>query len=367
MWLHVALLVVASGCVRFGYDHVRSESHAPRDAGGPLHRDSGTPAIDAGDRDPMDAGREDHRNTVDADISDAGDGGGDTEAGVTRDAGSLGDAGSVTDADIPNDAGNVSDAADGNDAGTDAAAADGGDADTTCPGTTNACGGCTTLPAAPDSACGTCGLGQYACDGTDALACAGDTTMPGTSGGASPLDDFEDGDSLFRANAISGNWYVVTDGTIGVISPAVDAPLAFTSPGANGSTRALHVSGNGFSDWGAGVQGLLNLNGCYVSAAAQTGIRFYARGTGTVLLSVATRQTVPTSDGGNCLTGCYDNFAASVQLFSFWRSFSIPWSALAQNGWGTPTFFQPSQLKYIQFSFAAGSSMNLYLDDVSFY
>lgn len=290
---------------------------------------------------------------------------GASDSGLERDASSPLDAG-APERDAALGAGGM--AAYAGDAGGDAdagmAAADSG-TPFSCPGATNACGGCMELPAALGSACGGCGLGSYGCDGADALSCTGGTSTPTTSGGPVLVDDFEDGDVVFRAGPFNGGWFLVSDNTVGTLSPAKDAELP-TSPGANG-VGALHASGSGFSDWGAGVQASLTMDGCYLNAAAQSGLRFSARGTGTVLFSVATKQTVPSTEGGSCVGNCYDNFATSIVLTNTWQSFPVPWSALHQAGWGTAASFEPSQIKYLQFSFAAGSSMNLYLDDVSFY
>ena len=320
-------LASLSGCLRWGYDPVpRPEAPGSPDAGAYAgdSRDSGSA--------PVEPAR-------DAAISDAG-----------------------LDVD---DAGTY-------DAATHDAAADGGDdgdagVGPACPGELNACGGCEVLNAAPGSSCGACGLGLQVCSGSEALACMGGSTTPVTSGGPLVLDAFEDGDRLFRAGAIHGDWYLVSDGTAGVLNPATDEALVPVSPGARESKGALHVSGSGFSDWGGGVQGSLNLEACYVDVAAQTGISFYARGTGTVLFSVATHGTIPMADGGACVGNCYDNFALSFTLTSAWKPYQLPWSMLRQAGWGTVTTFQPKQAKYLQFSFAAGSSMDLYLDDLSLY
>ena len=41
----------------------------------------------------------------------------------------------------------------------------------------NACGGCATLEAEPETTCGPCGLDAWACDGTDGVACDGETSL----------------------------------------------------------------------------------------------------------------------------------------------------------------------------------------------
>jgi hypothetical protein len=277
---------------------------------------------------------------------------------------------SAPEAGAPVDAGGR--VVDAGDAGLHIDAAIGGDdsdagPEPPCAGSVNACGGCEALSDAPGSPCGTCGLGVNECSGADAIGCMGGAATPTTDPGSLVFDDFEDGDREFRAGPIHGEWYLVSDPTSGTLNPATDDALIPQSPGANSSTRALHVSGNGFTQWGAGIQASLNYEGCYVNAAAQTGVSFYARGTGTLQVSVATKQTVPTADGGTCVGTCYDNFATALMLTNTWKPYQIPWTTLHQAGWGTPATFMSSQLKYLQLSFAAGSSLDLYLDDVALY
>lgn len=333
----LAWLGVLSGCLRLGYDSVRTHHVAvPSDAATPdATSDSGrasNPGVD-------DSGPVSYR------AADGGDSG-DMSLDAAADA--------SAPRTMPTDAG---------DAGT---SADDSGVTSSCPDSVNACGGCLALPAALGSACGACEIGSYVCDGSDALSCVGSSTSPATSGGSVLLDDFEDGDRFFRAGPFNGSWYLVSDSTAGTLNPSSDDELP-TSPGANSSVGALHMSGNGFTDWGAGVQAGLNIDGCYVDATAQTGVGFYARGTGALLFSVATKQTVPTADGGTCVGTCYDNFATSLTLTTVWKYYPVPWSSLHQAGWGTATTFRSSQIKYLQFSFVAGSSLDLYVDDVSLY
>jgi hypothetical protein len=224
----LALIGALSGCLRLGYDPVRRHQRAA-----------------ASDAAVFDAAPDTGRGP-DA-MSDAASGtpayGGDHDAGsVAPDgavAGGSGDSGGL-------DAGDVVDKASD-------AAADGGGTQP-CAGSVNACGGCTALSATLGSACGACDVGQYVCSGSDALSCVGGSSTPTTAGGALLLDNFDDGDRFFRAGPINGSWYLVSDSTAGTLNPSSDDELP-TSPGASNSAGALHVSGSGFTDWGAGIQG----------------------------------------------------------------------------------------------------------------
>ncbi len=279
----------------------------------------------------------------------------------------------------PNDAASdepVQDGEPGPDAGTDARDDDGGstgaegeaglDADIGCT-TTNACGGCGELAATVGARCGQCGVGRYACANASAVVCSGDG-LPTASGGALLIDDFEDGDQFINATAgLSGSWYTTSDGTPGFLDPPAGTDLVPASVGAAGSTRSGHVLGGGFTDWGAALAVSLNAYGCSYDASQESGLAFYAKGSGSVTLSIATRQTVPISEGGTCQTDCYDNFALTLLLGSNWTSYAFPWSALHQSGWGAPAALVPGQLKYVQFGFAANSYFELYVDNMSFY
>src|SRR5262245_49296809 len=70
------------------------------------------------------------------------------------------------------------------------------------------------------------------------------------------VDDLEDRDGLIApVGGRSGGWWVYSDGTGGSIAPpanAVPVPVRI-SGGRCGSQFAMRVTGQGFSDWGAGV------------------------------------------------------------------------------------------------------------------
>ncbi|MDB4972716.1 MAG: hypothetical protein JWN48_1057 [Myxococcaceae bacterium] len=251
------------------------------------------------------------------------------------------------------------------DASDAAAAADTGPA---CDAGVNACGGCTTLAHAPASACGQCGLGTYTCDGTDAVLCVGGAELPKSSGGLVLIDDFEDGDSNVNpTSGLSGVWYTLSDSTSGTINPTVGSKVVPTSGGAQGSTRSVHVSGHGFTYWGAGLAASLSAYQCKYDGSAQRGVQFYAKGTGALQVALATRQTVQASQGGECVSGCDDHFNVAVPLSGSWQLHTVTFSSLKQSGFGTASTFQPTQLMYVQFYFGPNVTFDLSVDNVSFY
>lgn len=232
----------------------------------------------------------------------------------------------------------------------------------------NACSGCVPLAHEVGTACGKCGLGSYVCDGTAAVVCSGGDAVPIASGGTVLIDDLEDGDRNVPARAtLSGLWFTVQDGTGGTLSPASSATLVPVSGGAAGSARAMHVSGSGFTQWGAGVGMSLSAYQCSYDATAQKGITFYAKGTGKLLVSAATLQTVPVSGGGSCTGACNDHFHTTFTLTNTWTPYTVPWTALKQAGWGTSATFLPSAMRYLQWSFGANITFDVWVDTVSFY
>jgi hypothetical protein len=127
------------------------------------------------------------------------------------------------------------------------------------------------------------------------------------------------------------------------------------------------VWGSGFSEWGATLAVSLSAYQCSYDASAQRGIAFWARGMGTAQVSIATIHTVPWSEGGVCIGSCYDHFQLNVPLQATWTPYQIPWSALVQSGWGTPTFFDPSELVYIELGFGPNVPFDVQIDDLRFF
>ncbi|MDB4991092.1 MAG: hypothetical protein JWN04_6270 [Myxococcaceae bacterium] len=310
----------------------------------------------------LDAATENPGTALEAGIDAAPRSAPDAADVMARDADSSSDVPDSARADAAGDAsakdGALSDASD---------AARASDAGPTCDAALNACGGCSALAHAPASACGSCGLGSYTCVGTDAVACTGGSAQPASSGGTVLIDDFEDGDSKVNPiDGLSGTWYTLSDGTSGTIAPAVGSTLVPVSGGALGSARAMHVSGRGFTFWGAGLAASLSAYQCKYDGSAQRGLQFYAKGSGALQVALATSQTVRASQGGSCTANCDDHFNVPVALSSGWQLHTITFSSLKQSGFGTPATFQVSQLMYVQFYFGPNVTFDLAVDNVAF-
>jgi hypothetical protein len=308
----------------------------------------------------LDAGAAPPREVMDAGIDGAPEDAREDQA--PKDTGADGDARDSALADASSDATTDGARADAGDAG---AIGDGGPA---CDAAVNPCGGCAVLAHAPGLACGTCGLGSYVCSGSDAVVCMGGDARPSASGGTVLIDDFEDGDGKVNpASGLSGTWYTLSDGTAGILTPAVGTTVLPSSGGAQGSTRAVHVTGRGFTSWGAGLAGSLSAYQCAYDGAAERGLSFYAKGTGSLRIALATTKTVRASQGGLCTTGCDDHFNAAVTLAAGWQLYTITFASLKQAGFGTATTFSATQLMYVQFYYGPNATFDFWIDNVSFY
>jgi endoglucanase len=201
---------------------------------------------------------------------------------------------------------------------------------------------------------------------------------------ATPLiDDMEHSDgSILSVCGRQGYWYTYNDATSG----GSQTPLAATpfTPAiiqggrvlgdGGASAHAAHTNGNGFTTWGAGMAFDLNSPGAGTKlpydATRYTGIRFWARiasGTqATVRVNIPERAT--DAVGNICAPKCSDHFGKTLTLTASWVEYTLHFTGaeLAQSGWGTAATFDKSTLLGVQFQVAAGSTFDLWIDDISF-
>jgi hypothetical protein len=139
------------------------------------------------------------------------------------------------------------------------------------------------------------------------------------------LDDLTDQDAHFTTGEVSGEWFTYSDGT-GSIEPLDHTGL----PTVDGEA---HVSGRGFSDWGAGLS-------AYLTSARLTdfsSLVLRAKGSGLLVIELATPSTSPPDEGGTCLgEGCFGHFAGSIELSPEYQDFELPFATLAQPSWAQP-------------------------------
>lgn len=193
------------------------------------------------------------------------------------------------------------------------------------------------------------------------------------------IDDMEDGDHLTCANqGRSGDWWTAA-GPNRSIDPPTDQDFpayALGSAARSGSLYGMRLSGTGFGhtddDWAS--LGFFLAGGSAYSLADYTGIAFYARATAplTVQVTFATATTTPTSEGGDCSDDCNDHYAYGASFTTSWQELMVPFSALAQEGWGPKTKDLEHTL-FVYFGFVGSTdatspaSFDFLIDDVRLY
>jgi hypothetical protein len=161
---------------------------------------------------------------------------------------------------------------------------------------------------------------------TAAEASAAETGAGMAADGELLLDDLTDGDARFAAAGISGEWFTYSDGT-SMVTPADHTGLVVTDGEA-------HVFGQRFSDWGVGLSAYLR--SADLSAFCQ--LKLTLRGSGAIVVELATPATSPASEGGTCVgSGCFGHFAKTIQLEPTYQEFEIAFAELAQPSWAQPT------------------------------
>lgn len=187
------------------------------------------------------------------------------------------------------------------------------------------------------------------------------------------LADFEQ-DSIFLRPVPQryGTWFMANDGS----PEGKQEPDSFAAEqgGYGGSNYALHYKVQGFSEWGALFGFILRYTPeegvrCPFNAAAFDGLSFLARGKGRIRVNLSTPETTP-EDGqnqeGRCKKGCWDTHGSFVFLKEEWTEHRVPWSALAQQGWGTVARLNLNEVLSVNFAVGRSEPVELWLDDVKF-
>lgn len=196
---------------------------------------------------------------------------------------------------------------------------------------------------------------------------------------AAMLEDFEDGDGvILPKESRLGQWYSYNDG-VGTMVPAVGEALVPEAGGADGTGFALHTSGSGFSDWGAGIAADLNNTTAEPWSAtrqaydlsAYGGISFWAKGTGTVRFKIPTLSTVSADEQGSCAPAgdvpCGDDFGVDLTLAADWQRHDIAFASLSQQDWGVAATFDPAEALGIRFQHTdTASGFDFWIDEIEF-
>jgi predicted chitinase len=226
---------------------------------------------------------------------------------------------------------------------------------------------------------GTSGSGPVVLGPGNRCVLAGVTVAKGTT---LLVDDVEDDNfDVLPADGRDAAWFESHDTTAGAV---VNFKVEPTTPGAPGSTKAIHYNVSGLDDWGAVIG--LPFNLCY-DASTYAGFSFWIKGTqgagGTdqVKLSMHTPISEPEASGGACkdLATCYDHFAADIfTVPTTWTRYTFTWSQFKQGGWGAPApadFVPQKQILAISLSpvypgtspaLLKAKSFDIWVDQVSF-
>jgi hypothetical protein len=240
------------------------------------------------------------------------------------------------------------------------------------------------------------GGGSATCDST--MMCCKTTVCacpyPAGDGTTDTIADMESGSTMFKTATVmtaSGYWDWSNDAT-GTVTPANNAGLMPAAPGANGTTKSLHVTGMGHTGWGAALAAELS-NGCPFDASKYGGISFWAMGSSTVLegankllIMVGMPEFIPTENGGFCNDtvmppdqNCYARHRVLIDLTPAWKQYTIAWTDLAAPTYlvGGPTF-NPNRIRDIVFNASGPSatattmppptpaSFDFYVDELEF-
>jgi hypothetical protein len=211
---------------------------------------------------------------------------------------------------------------------------------------------------------------------------------------AQPLpDDLDDVISTFedRTGAVQqvagrgGGFYMFNDGT-GTQTPAPNGLPDAVQMDRCDSLYALCTSGEGFTDWGAGMgtdlgpttgagDGGVGEKSTY-DASGYSGVAFWAKAgegaTTVVRVSVKDANTAP--EGGVCdpdevsgAAACNDDWGKSINLTEEWKPYTILFSELRQSGWGMVfPEFDVEHTYSIQFQVGPSVPFDFCIDDLVF-
>lgn len=204
---------------------------------------------------------------------------------------------------------------------------------------------------------------------------SGPCAEPKPPGDVALLDDFEDNDNkVFKAFQREGWWFSATDPTAGAtLTPAGEfRPEALPEAEAKPDNRfAAHMTASGQKEWGATWGSTLRWVDqgvrCPYNASGFSGIKFRAKGKGTVRLVLGQPATMPSESGGVCTEKCYDTHGKVIFLTDEWVEHVVPWDRVQQEGWGTDARFDPAYLIQVGFKVDVKHlPLDFWLDDLEF-
>jgi hypothetical protein len=209
-----------------------------------------------------------------------------------------------------------------------------------------------------------------------------------TGGCADPLmiDDMEDGDRFICASrGRTGGWYAITDATSTNISPSGEFTQSLIPGGRGASRSAAHMTGFGFTDWGAAMGFSLNGEGDAAQpydASASGGVRFWMKSNMPIVVQFPIPETLSTGTAAACVDdgakwNCDNHFQFRITAppTDAWKEYDVPYAAAAQlygigpngiNRAGTASW-DPARLVGVQFAVNPNETFDVWIDDVRFY
>jgi hypothetical protein len=213
-------------------------------------------------------------------------------------------------------------------------------------------------------------------DSAAAKLASGPCAAPSPASDVALLDDFEDGDAAaFKGFQREGWWFAAADATEGAkLSPERGTFRPEKLPATEGNRDnlfAAHFKAEGQKDWGAvwGVSLRWENKGirCPLNLSAFAGLRFRAKGPGTLRMAFGMPETQPPDSGGTCTSGCYDVHGKVIYLSDRWDDYLVRWDRLEQGGWGTEARFDPARIVSLQLSAKPQNlPADFWIDDISF-
>jgi hypothetical protein len=188
------------------------------------------------------------------------------------------------------------------------------------------------------------------------------------------IDDFEDGDDqLMRIAGRDGSWFVSNDGSYRsqqTPDPGMDTLPSLLAPPRGTSTRAMHTTGSGFTNWGAliGANFLMGTTPSPYDISAHQGLTFAAK-IGNPMAARLLRVSIRNYDTLYGCTDCGDHFGAPATLGEAFQTIIVPFSSFKQQGWGKPQMatFDATRTYAVTFVWAARQNFDVWIDDLSFY
>jgi hypothetical protein len=204
------------------------------------------------------------------------------------------------------------------------------------------------------------------------------------------LDDMEDGNAMILGrDGRIGQWYTYHDKTDGTLNPdMMVVPVMEPIPGGrcHTSTKAMRVTGSGFSDWGAGFGFDLHYGTTAAGVPGEqpydgsrfNGITFWARvgemSVSAIQFGIGDDWSRP--DGGHCTTdptsgptACYDDFGSLVTLSTTWQRYTFRFGQLQQRSFGLPRpALDTAALMSVELGIPPGApAFDIWIDDIGFF